>query len=66
VSASDEDFQDMWYLDWDEEILPQSCIDGDHKRERMVFNGGNPWFICYDCGTKLRDAAYNRVRKEWF
>lgn len=45
-----DDALDLWDLD-----EPDVCV-GSHPGERLVFNGGNPWWICSDCGTKLRDA----------
>lgn len=60
-----DDALDVWDLDED---IPDGCLEGDHtgECERMVFNGGNPWWICDGCGSKLRDARYDEVADWWY
>lgn len=36
---------------WDE--LENSC---PHSESEWTYNGGNPWYICIDCGVKTGDA----------
>jgi hypothetical protein len=49
---------DEMRAEWDAEYA--NC---QHTGETLKFNGGNPWYICSDCGIKIRDAKY--VSGKW-